>query len=155
MDEQWTQEVFNELFKGKPVEDVTILDFQNLAREADKLLDEPKDWTFGKFVISLVSYRVILSQVRSFLTSIVNQMAISKMKIWQIFSTMREFYMVSASKIVMLMNMFSTEHPAAAFRARGTPGMYTFPYLIVWLYIFGCGSLGNNGASGDSEETNS
>ena len=25
-----------------------------------------------------------------------------------------------------LMDMFRTEHPAAAFRARGTPGMYIF-----------------------------
>ena len=42
---------------------------------------------------------------------------------------MRAFNMVS--KIMKLMNMFRTEEPAAAFRARGTPGMYTFPYLIV------------------------
>ena len=30
-----------------------------------------------------------------------------------------------------LMNMFRTKEPAASFGARGTPGMYTFPYLIV------------------------
>ena len=60
-------------------------------------------------------------------------MAISKMKIWRIYSTMRAFNMVS--KILMLMNMFRTEHPAAAFRARGTPGMYTFLTLRLALTI--------------------
>jgi hypothetical protein len=58
-------------------------------------------------------------------------MANSKTKIWRIFSTMRAFNMVS--KIMMLMNIFRTEEPAAAFRARGTPGMYTFPCVIVWV----------------------
>ena len=52
---------------------------------------------------------------------------------------MRAFHMVS-SKIMMLMNMLRTEHPAAAFRARGTPGIYTFPShhlaLIIGIAIF-------------------
>ena len=50
-------------------------------------------------------------------------MAISKMKIWRTYYTMRAFNMVS--KVMRLINIFRTEHPAAAFRARGTPGMYT------------------------------
>lgn len=68
--------------------------------------------------------------VRSFLASNVNQMAISKMRIWRIYSTMRAFIII-VSEIMMLINMFRTEHPAAAFGARGTPGVYTFPCIIV------------------------
>ena len=65
----------------------------------------------------------------SFLASNVNRMVVSKMKIWRISSIMRAFNFVSKS--MMLINMFRTEHPAAAFRARGTPCMDSF-FGLIW-----------------------
>ena len=54
-DEQWTQGVFNKLFGGKPVEDITLLDFQKAAQQAEQSLADPPQWTFGGYVILLIS----------------------------------------------------------------------------------------------------
>jgi hypothetical protein len=54
-DEQWTEGVFEKLFKGKPIEDVTYLDFKEAAEEQDNLLGDVQKWTFGKYVIILIS----------------------------------------------------------------------------------------------------
>jgi linoleate 10R-lipoxygenase len=59
-DEQWTQGVFNNLFEGKSVDDITLLDFQKAAYQAEHSLPEVPQWTFGGYVILLISDGIIL-----------------------------------------------------------------------------------------------
>jgi hypothetical protein len=84
-DEQWTKGVFNKLFDGKPVEEITIADFGRIAYEAEKSLGDPTQWTFGGL----------------------------------------ERQPDGRFKDEDLANILhnATEHPAAAFRARGTPAI--------------------------------
>jgi hypothetical protein len=50
---KWTQGVFNELFGGMAVEDITPLDFQKAGMQAEQSLPEVPQWTFGGYVILL------------------------------------------------------------------------------------------------------
>jgi linoleate 10R-lipoxygenase len=54
-DEQWTQGVFDQLFDGKPIEEVTLRDFGKAAQKAEQSLPDIKEWTFGGYVILLIS----------------------------------------------------------------------------------------------------
>lgn len=55
VDEEWTQNVFNKLLPGKSAEDITQLDFVKAACEFKDSLPEVPKWTFGKYVILLIS----------------------------------------------------------------------------------------------------
>jgi linoleate 10R-lipoxygenase len=55
VDEEWTQKIFNKLFPGKSAEDITQLDFVKAASEFEKSLPIVPQWTFGEYVILLIS----------------------------------------------------------------------------------------------------
>ncbi|PPQ76670.1 hypothetical protein CVT24_011915 [Panaeolus cyanescens] len=82
-DEKWTERVFNQLFPGKPVEDVTVNDFKMAAHKIQQMQPDITHWTFGG-----IQRQADGSFSDDDLANIIQN---------------------------------ATEHPAAAFRARGTP----------------------------------
>lgn len=46
-DAEWTTEMFERIFQGKDLKDVTIDDFKNAAHKHLIPDDDPKKWTFG------------------------------------------------------------------------------------------------------------
>jgi len=49
-DEQWTQKVFEGLFPGKPLEELTSKDFGMVAQKLQQTQRDVKEWTFGGYV---------------------------------------------------------------------------------------------------------
>lgn len=46
-DEQWTQKVFGELFGGKPVDEITVNDYRQVAAKIEQMQPDNTRWTFG------------------------------------------------------------------------------------------------------------
>ncbi|KAH9479383.1 Linoleate 10R-lipoxygenase [Psilocybe cubensis] len=84
-DEQWTSKIFDQLFEGKPSDEVTVDDFKTAAMRAQRMQPDITHWTFGGL----------------------------QRKADGSFS--------DDDLANVLQN--ATEHPAGAFRARGTPSI--------------------------------
>jgi hypothetical protein len=46
-DEKWVEQLFNQLFKGKSMDSVTVEDFMNMAKEVQAMEPDCDHWTFG------------------------------------------------------------------------------------------------------------
>jgi len=102
-DAKWVEAIFGKLFSGKSPEEITPADFKIVAKKMQESEPDIQHWTFGKFVPDPPPPLLLILNTFSSIQR-------------QADGTFKDSDLANILKN-------STEHPAAAFRARGTPAV--------------------------------